>query len=850
LVGIVVVTHSHKLAVGVSELALQMTGGQPVLVIPAGGMDDGSIGTSLEKVTNALEEVLNQGGDALVLADLGSAVMVTQMAVEFLPPELQNRVHLTSAPLVEGAIAAVVAAAGGGDLETVQGAAEQALEIPKIPSEAPAVETGTPAAPEEAGPVESVTLTVLNPAGLHARPASLFVQTALRFKANITVQNVTHGRPPADAKSVLDVASKGTAWQGEQIRIEARGEDAAGAIAALRQLVESGFGEEGEKPAMPAPPPELAPTPIQPSPQEETPGQLRGIPASEGIAVASAFVYKPLTLTVERRTVSDAAAEVTRFQEASQQAREELSALQEEVAERDAQVARIFEFQRTMLEDQALVAAIEQEIHQTACNAEASVKQVIDEWVARFEHTDDDVMRLRAADVQDAGDRVLRILLGLEEEHPLSALPEPAIVVARDLTPSDTARLDREKVAGLCTAMGGAMSHVAILARMWNLPAVVGLGDPLLLVPDGTLLALDGEAGIVEVEPTAEVIQDYQERKARRAARQAEALRQVGEPAVTRDGRQVEVVANVGDVESAQEALEQGAEGIGLLRTEFLYLDRSTLPDEEEQVRVYRAIAEVLGERPIILRTLDAGGDKPLPSISRPEEANPALGVRAIRLSRLHPDLLRIQLRAILRAGVGHNLKVMFPLIATLGEVRWAKALLHQAQEELTAEGLEHAREIETGVMVETPAAALMADALAAEVDFLSIGSNDLTQYTLACDRGNERMGNLCHPLDPAVLRMIARTIEAAHAAGKWVGVCGEMAGRRMAIPVLLGLGLDEFSMTPHAIPAAKQLIRSLAVAEARQIAEHTLSLSTASETEGYLASVLERVLSQQGADN
>jgi phosphoenolpyruvate-protein phosphotransferase/dihydroxyacetone kinase phosphotransfer subunit len=849
LIGIVVVTHSHKLAVGVSELALQMAGGQPVLVIPAGGTDDGSIGTSLEKVTNALEEVLNQG-DALVLADLGSAVMVTQMAVEFLPPESQDRVHLTNAPLVEGAIAAVVAAAGGGDLETVQRAAEQALGIPKIPSEVPTVETEAPVMPEEVGPVESMELTVLNPAGLHARPASLFVQTAMRFKANITVQNITHGRPPADAKSMLDVASKGTAWQGEQIRIEARGEDAAGAIAALRQLVENGFGEKGEKPTMPAPQPEPILAPIQLSPQKETPGQLWGIPASEGIAVASAFVYKPLTLTVGRRTVSDAAAEVIRFQEASRQAREELRALQKKVAKQDAHVARIFEFQRMILEDQTLVAAVEQEIHQAVCNAEACVKRVIDEWVTRFEHMDDDVMRLRAADAQDAGDRVLRILLGLKEEHPLSALPEPAIVVAQDMTPSDTARLDREKVAGLCTAMGGAMSHVAILARMWNLPAVVGLGDLLLQVPDGTLLALDGEAGVVEIEPPAEVIQDYQEREARRAARQAEALRQVGEPAVTQDGRQVEVVANVGDVESAQEALEQGAEGIGLLRTEFLYLDRNTLPDEEEQVRVYRTIAEVLGQRPIILRTLDAGGDKPLPSIPRPKEANPALGVRAIRLSRLHPDLLRIQLRAILRAGVGHNLKIMFPLIATLGEVRWAKALLHQAQEELAAEGLEHAQDIETGVMVETPAAALMTDALAPEVDFLSIGSNDLTQYTLACDRGNERMGNLCHPLNPAVLRLIAQTIKFAHAAGKWVGVCGEVAGQRMAIPVLLGLGLDEFSMTPHAIPVAKQLIRSLAVAEARQIAEHTLSLSTASEVEGYLASVLERLPSQQDADN
>ncbi len=810
-------------------------------VVPAGGTDDGSLGTSLEKVTRALEQVLNQG-ETLVLADLGSAVMITQMAVEFLPPELQSKVHLTNAPLVEGAIAAVVAAAGGRDLETVQRAAERALEISKIPSDGTPVETTAPVIPEEAGPVESVELPVLNPSGLHARPASLFVRTAMRFKADVTVQNVTRGRHPADAKSMMDVASRGTAWQGEQIRIVARGEDAAEAIAALRQLVENGFGEMKEVAAAttPAPPTTPAPTPVAPPGEGAAPGQLRGIPASEGIAVAPAFLYHPLALQVKRRTVSDVSAEVARLHEALRQAREHLTELQEEVAGQDAHVARIFEFQRMMLEDQTLVGAIEEEIRHAACNAEAAVEQVIGEWVTRFEHMEDDLMRLRAADVQDVGNRVVRILLGVQEERPLSTLPEPVIVVARDMAPSDTARLDRERVRGLCTAVGGTTSHVAILARMWNLPAVVGMGEPLLQVPDGMLLAMDGERGVVEIEPSPEVVQVYQERKERRAALQAEALRQIGEPAVTQDGRRVEVVANIGDVTSAREALEQGAEGVGLLRTEFLYLDRSSLPGEEEQVKVYQAIAEVMGKRPVIIRTLDVGGDKPLPSIPRPEEANPALGVRAIRLSRQHPDLLRIQLRAILRAGVGYNLKVMLPLIATLEEVRWAKGLLRQAQEELEAEGTEHTREIETGIMIETPAAALMADVLATEVDFFSIGTNDLTQYTLACGRGNEQLGELYHPLDPAVLRLIAQVIKAAHAAGKWIGLCGEMGGQRSAIPVLLGLGLDEFSITPSAIPAAKQLIRSLSMAEARQITDHALSLSTAAEVKDYLASIFQ----------
>ncbi len=843
MVGIIVVSHSEDVAAGVRELALQMAGGQPVPVVPAGGTEDGSLGTSIEKVTQALEQVLDQG-DVLVLADLGSAVMVTQMAVEMLSPEQQSRIHLTGAPLVEGAIAAVVAAAGGGDLEAVQAAAEAALDMPKIPSDEPPSEAATPTAPEETGPVESVELPVLNPTGLHARPASLFVRTAMGFEADITVQNVTQGRPQANAKSMMDVASRGTAWQGEKIRIEARGEDAAEAIAALGQLVESGFGEMEEAatppPTPPPPPPSSQATPVPsalPEPEERiTEGQLRGIPASEGIAVAPAFVYRPLAPQIERRTVSNIDAEIARLHEALKEAREDLTALQEEVAEHDEHVARIFEFQRMMLEDQALVEAIEGEIRDAACNAEAAVEQVMDDWVSRFERTEDELMRLRAADVRDVGERLMRILLGVRDERPLSALPEPVIVAARDLTPSDTARLDRERVLGLCTAMGGATSHVAILARMWNLPAVVGVGQSLLGVTDGSLLALDGEEGVIEIEPAPEVVKDYQQRKEKLAALRTEALRQVEEPAITQDGHQVEVVANVGDVESAKDALSQGAEGIGLLRTEFLYLDRATLPDEDEQVGVYRAIAEVMGQRPVIVRTLDVGGDKPLPSIPRPREDNPALGVRAIRLSKHHPELLRVQLRAILRAGVGHNLKVMFPLVSTLDEVRWARALLRQAQEELAAEDTEHVQQLEVGIMVETPAAALVADALAPEVDFFSIGTNDLTQYTLATDRGNEQLGHLYHSLDPAVLRLIKQVIEAGHKAGKWVGLCGELGGQRNAIPVLLGLGLDEFSMTASAIPVAKQVIRSLRMSEAREIAEHALSLSTATEVIDYLA--------------
>jgi phosphoenolpyruvate-protein phosphotransferase len=316
--------------------------------------------------------------------------------------------------------------------------------------------------------------------------------------------------------------------------------------------------------------------------------------------------------------------------------------------------------------------------------------------------------------------------------------------------------------------------------------------------------------------------------------------------AITKDGYRVEVVANIGDVVSAEEAIEFGAEGVGLLRTEFLYLDRATVPDEEEQYRAYRAIAEVMEQRPLIIRTLDVGGDKPLPYIDLEPEMNPFLGVRAIRLSLRRPELFQPQLRAILRAGEGRNVKVMFPLIATYDEVTQAKDALQQAQEDLGREGIPHAEDVEVGIMVETPASAMEADNIAPLIDFFSIGSNDLTQYTLACDRGNEQLGSLFQALDPAVLRLIGRVIDAAHAAGKWAGLCGELAGRRRAIPVLLGLGLDEFSMTPRAIPEAKQIIRSLTLAEAQEIARQTLSLATVSEVKAFLDSVLEQLEPRQ----
>ncbi len=840
MVGIVIVAHSEQLAAGVCEVALQMAGGVSVPVLPAGGTEDGRLGTSFEKVQDALDRVLEQGYDALVLADLGSAVMVTQMVLETLLPEWRERVRLTSAPLVEGAIAAVVAAAGGGDLENVRQAAEQALTVSKIPELG--VSPSLPIEmPEKAILEEIVDLIVPNPTGLHARPAALFVQTAMRFQADITVQNLSQGRLPVNAKSMMEVASGGTAWQGERIRIVARGKDAREAIRTLQALVESGFGEMEEAPPVPSPLRQPEQVLLQPA-EGKVGGQLRGIPASSGIAIAPVFQYRPLTWHVEHRTVGSVGAEITRLQKALEQARQELLALQQEIALQDTQTARIFEFQRMMLEDPVLTNMLEKRIRQQFSNAEAAVEAVFKEWIARFERGDSELSQLRAADVQDVYQRLTRILVGAEEINLLRTLPHPVVVVAKDLTPSDTACLDREKVKGICTVGGGLTSHIAILARMWGIPAVVGLSEQVLEIPDGTMVAIDGESGLVEVNPPQEILRHYEERRVQRTSLAAVVLSQAHWPAITLDGHRVEVFANIGDVASAREAVDSGAEGVGLLRTEFLFVNRTAMPDEEEQYRAYRAIANVLDRRPLIIRTLDIGGDKPLPYLKLLPEANPFLGMRAIRLSLNHPDLFQPQLRAILRAGVGRNVLVMFPMISTRDEVLRALEALEQAKRDLEQAGIPYTREIPVGIMVETPAAAIAADLLAPLVDFFSIGSNDLTQYVLACDRGNDQLRSLYQPLDPAVIRMIQHVIEAAHQYGKKVGLCGELAGEPMAIPLLLGMGLDEFSMTPAAIPYAKWLIRALSLTEAREIARQALLLPSAAETTRYLKEVLQVV--------
>ena len=557
--------------------------------------------------------------------------------------------------------------------------------------------------------------------------------------------------------------------------------------------------------------------------------RLPGVAAAPGLARGPAAIWCDEILKIPREGSRDPGVERGRLVLALQAAQARTLSLKEKaIGTAGTKEAAIFEAQALMLEDPALLETAHAAID-GGLNAEAAWIDAVESFAVMLDGLSDPTLAARAADVRDIGRRVLVELLGCSDQQHLELI-EPSVIVARDLAPSQTISLNRKLVLGFCTAEGGPTSHTAILAKALCAPAVVALGPAVLEVPRGALILVDGEAGEVVVHPDVEALERFETRclSARRQA-QAECAA-AHQPAVTRDGHRVEVVANVGGTSEATIALENGAEGIGLLRTEFLYLRREIAPGEAEQLETYRAILTTMGTRPVVARTLDAGGDKELPYLGSTHEANPFLGWRAIRICLDLPDLFKTQLRALWRASPGHNLRIMFPMIATLEEVRRAKVLLSEAREESIAAGHPVASAIQVGIMVEIPAVAVLADNFAREVDFFSIGTNDLTQYTLAAERTNEKVAHLNDACHPAVLSLIRRVIEAAHHAGIWVGLCGELAGDPDAIPILLGLGLDEFSMAPALIPHAKAILRSWSCQEANELARQALDLTSAAE--------------------
>ena len=558
--------------------------------------------------------------------------------------------------------------------------------------------------------------------------------------------------------------------------------------------------------------------------------EIQGIAASSGIAIAKAFRLENPELTVEKKSVTEVEAEVARLEAALEKSKSELEIIREHARkELGDDKAEIFEAHLLVLSDPELINPIKDKITNENVNAEHALDEVAAMFINMFESMDNEYMKERAADIRDVTKRVLAHLLGVNVSNP-SLISEEVVIIAEDLTPSDTAQLNRKFVKGFTTDIGGRTSHSAIMARSMEIPAVVGTKTVMEDIQNGVLVIVDGLDGEVIVDPNEETVKAYEKKAAEYAEQKAEWAKLVNEKTVSADDHHVELAANIGTPEDVKGVLENGGEGVGLYRTEFLYMGREDLPTEEEQFTSYKTVLERMEGKPVVVRTLDIGGDKELPYLNLPKEMNPFLGFRAIRLCLEMQDMFRTQLRALLRASVYGNLKIMFPMIATVDEFRQAKAILLEEKAKLQQEGVQVSEDIEVGMMVEIPSSAVIADLFAKEVDFFSIGTNDLIQYTLAADRMNERVSYLYQPYNPAILRLVNMVIKAAHKEGKWVGMCGEMAGDEIAIPILLGLGLDEFSMSATSILKARSQIRQLSKADIEPHLDTILSMSSTEE--------------------
>ncbi|WP_336787721.1 phosphoenolpyruvate--protein phosphotransferase [Paenibacillus sp. MMO-177] len=560
-----------------------------------------------------------------------------------------------------------------------------------------------------------------------------------------------------------------------------------------------------------------------------------GVAASPGVAIAKAFRFNHSPYIPQKQTIADAEAEAGRFRQAIEKSKGEIEEIRVKTEQRlGAQKAEIFEAHLFLLEDPDLVDSVLDKIADENLNAEYALHEVTTTIVEMLLELDNEMVRERAADVKDISGRVMSHLIG-KPYASLSGISEETIILAEDLTPSDTAQLDLNYIRGFVTEIGSRTSHSAIMARSLEIPAIVGAGSSAAAVADGAMVIMDATEGKVIVDPSEEVLAEYREKKKQYDERRIQLKRLAGQPSVTADGEHLELAANIGSIEDLDKVLENGADGVGLFRTEFLYMGRSSFPTEEEQFQIYKHVLEKLNGKRVVIRTLDIGGDKELPYLELPKESNPFLGLRALRLCLKREDLFRTQLRALLRASVHGKLNIMFPMIAVLSELREAKRILEEERAKLEQEGVQVSGSIEVGMMIEIPAAAIGADIFAKEVDFFSIGTNDLIQYTMAADRMNESVAYLYQPYHPSILRLVNMVIKAAERAGIWAGMCGEMAGDQTAIPLLLGMGLDEFSMSAGSILPARELVGQLSKPEWAALAEEALAMSTQEEVQQFV---------------
>ncbi len=849
-VGLVIVSHSEKLASGVTELVQQMTQGS-ITIVAAGGTDNGGLGTSTDRIQHAIEQVQSPEG-VLVLLDMGSALLSTEMALEMLDEAQREHVALSSAPVFEGALAAAIEATLGHSLQEVKAAAEKAANRAQLQNLKPVTqeettedELGNDVTPQGPTPFADAlegSYVLNNPSGLHARPAGLIQQTAKQFHASVEIQ--ANGRT-AQALSPIEMMGL-SARKGQTILIRTSGQDAQEALDALSKLVEANFYETDE--------------PVQtgvnvaqvkegvPSYTTQSTGSvLQGIGTSKGFALGPALPYISRRIdlrTIEPREIEPAqvAFEQRRLQEAIDATIQEL---QDTAQKMQGQVgkseAAIFEAHAYLLQDPRLLTTASELIQQQHYDATSAFARAGEQNATTLEGNDDPLVAGRAVDIRDVTSKVVQHLGGqAPARQDFSALTKPVILIAPDLTPSDTASLKREMVLGICTTQGGPTAHTAILARALGIPAIAGLSEALLQrVREGDEIGVDAEKGVVYLAPTAEeraylnerIAEQQQHTSTLQAAQQEQG-------SLVLDGQHIALLANIGSATEAKAARQWGAEGVGLLRTEFLFANAQSMPEENEQ---YTSFAQVFrafrgsGSKSgfIVARTLDAGADKPLPALqpylSTTAEANPALGVRGVRVHLAHPELMEQQFRAMIRAArdEGVELHIMVPMITTVEELQTVRTIFERVKTALNVSPA-----IPLGIMIEVPASVVMAAELAQLADFFSIGANDLLQYTLASDRTNTALTTLYNPMQPSVLRSIRQVSAAGRAAGKAVAVCGEMASDPRLAPVLVGLGVYELSMTPNALPAVRAALTGRTLGELQELAKRVCAVGTVAEVE------------------
>lgn len=799
LVGIVVVSHSRALAQAAVALASEMLNGQPVRIAVAAGLDEVTLGTDAVRIKEAIQEVDGPEG-VVVLMDLGSAVLSAELALDLLDdPEAGKRVILSAAPLVEGLVVAAVAAAGGASRKEVFAEAHGALM-----GKAAHLNTSQEPSSPKSDPVEQADLvaefTVANRHGLHARPSARLVNETRGLDAVVTLRNLTTGSGAVPAASLSRVATLG-ALPGHRIEILASGPQAKEAIDHLLALAARNFDE----------PLHDAPTPI--------PAQNAGpLPASPGIRIGPVRILSSAQAPAHLPPAARPAQEWRRVVDAVAAVRLEIEGIRAATARAvGPEEARIFDAHLMMLGDAEVLADVKDRVD----NGAGAVKAWVDAFALvekQWSELPDPYLRARAEDVRAVGGQVHAGLTGA----PAVTLTGPGILIARELTPAQAAGLD-DAVQGIVLAYGSPSSHAAILARARGIPAVVAAGTDVLSLAEGTTIVMDGSTGELIVDPPAATVTHFRRRAAESEARERKHRAAADEPAFTVDGTRVEVASNLGSRVDAGAAISHGADSAGLVRTELLFLNRDQAPDLQEQIVEYLAIAGAMGGRRVTFRTLDVGGDKPLTYLPMPVEDNPFLGLRGIRLALNRRDLLLDQLQAICEVARQGPVSVMFPMVSTVAEIRDAHSVLKQAA---GPDGLPEG--LRVGMMVEVPAAALKIATFLPHLDFISIGTNDLTQYTLAAERGNAAVADLSDPLDPAVLSLIRQVCDAA--AGRVaVAVCGEAAADHAAIPVLLGLGVRELSVSPRAVPSVKARARSLDLASCISLAQAALNLDDAS---------------------